>query len=175
MMNRFAWIIVVFASLVALLAVGLTRDPSLVPSPFIGKPLPAFLATDLQAPERSVGYADLRGPAVINVWASWCIACRDEHPFLLELAEDDRYRVYGINYKDSREDATMWLARFGDPYDFSIADTDGKVGIEFGVYAVPETFVIDRAGIIRYKHIGPIDETILEQRLRPLLEELSDV
>lgn len=174
-MNRFAWIIVIFASLIVLLAFGLTRDPSLVPSPLIGKPVPAFVAADLQNPERQLGYADLNGPAVINVWASWCVACRDEHPFLLELSKDYRYKVYGINYKDTREEAEAWLERFGNPYSFSVADTDGKVGIEFGVYAVPETFVIDRTNVIRYKHIGPIDATILEQRLRPLLEGLSGV
>ena len=171
-MNRFVWIIVLFAVLVALLAFGLTRDPSLVPSPLIGKPMPAFVSATLQTPDKQISYADLPGPAIINFWASWCIACREEHPLLFELAKDDRYAVYGVNYKDARADALAWLKRFDDPYLFSVVDDDGKIGIEFGVYAVPETFVIDRAGIIRYKHIGPLDATIVEEKLRPLLEEL---
>ena len=172
-MNRFVWVVALFALLVVLLAFGLTRDPSLVPSPLVGKPLPAFSATALASPERVLSQADLQGPALVNVWASWCVACLDEHPLLLALAKDSRFALYGINHKDTREDAASWLRQHGNPYRLSVFDRNGRVGIEFGVYGVPETFVIDREGVIRYKHIGPLRRDMLEAELKPLLEELA--
>lgn len=153
---------------------GLGGNPSLVPSPLIGKPLPAFELPDLAQPERSWRSAELGGrPALINVWASWCVECRHEHPLLLELARDARFPVYGLNYKDQRDDALAWLERFGDPYRASLHDLHGRAGLELGVYGVPETFVIDAAGVIRYKKIGALDAAEVQRELLPLLERLA--
>lgn len=168
-MNRRAWILFCFALLIALLAAGLTLDPSRVPSPLIGRPMPSFSAATVHDPARVVAEAQLSGPALVNVWASWCAACRDEHAVLLALAADHRVPVYGINYKDRREDAVAWLRRLGDPYVFSVFDESGRIGIDWGVYGVPETFMIDGAGVIRHKHIGPLDAAAAAETLLPLL------
>jgi len=172
-MNRYNWIVVVFVLLVALLAAGLRLDPTRVPSPLVGKPMPPFSAATVHAPQRVVGDAQLPGPALVNVWASWCAACHHEHPVLLALANDLRVPIYGMNYKDRREDAVAWLGRLGDPYIFSVFDGDGRIGLDWGVYGVPETFVIDADGVIRYKHIGPLDDDDVEQVLLPLLADLG--
>ena len=173
-MNRFVWIVATFALLVVLLAFGLTQDPSRVPSPLIGKPLPNFVTTALGSDTKQVDQTDLKGPAVINVWASWCVACLEEHPLLMTLAQHKTTPIYGINYKDAYYDAQVWLEDHGNPYRLSLSDSDGRVGIEFGVYAVPETFVIDATGVIRYKHIGPLNEHVVQTELQPLLETLTD-
>lgn len=164
----------IFALLVGVFAVGLQRDPKLVPSPLVGKAAPAFSLPRVEDPNRTLGLEDLRGKAsLLNVWASWCVACRDEHPLLVQLARENRFPIYGLNYKDEREDAMRWLGRFGNPYTASAHDLSGKVGIDWGVYGVPETFVIDHEGFIRHKHIGPITPQVWEQEILPVLENIE--
>jgi cytochrome c biogenesis protein CcmG, thiol:disulfide interchange protein DsbE len=163
-----------FFALAVILAVGLKRDPREVPSPLIDKPAPKFTLARVDDATRTVRLDDLRGkPFILNVWASWCVACREEHPVLLEFAKKKAVAVYGLNYKDTRADAGAWLARFGDPYDASFFDEDGRVGLDFGVYGVPETFVVDGNGVIRMKHIGPLTPEILATKIEPLLRKLD--
>jgi cytochrome c biogenesis protein CcmG, thiol:disulfide interchange protein DsbE len=166
--------LVVFAALVAFFAVGLTRDPREVPSPFIGKPAPQFKLTELAAPERTFGPEDMRGKVwLLNVWASWCVSCRVEHPLLVDMSRRELVPIVGLDYKDQRPDGLQWLARHGDPYRLSAYDDEGKVGIDFGVYGVPETFVIDKQGVIRYKQIGPITQEALDKTILPLVRKLN--
>ena len=170
-MGRIA-IVVGFFALVILLAVGLKRDPREVPSPLIGKPAPAFELPRLAGAER-FSPAEMRGKVwLLNVWASWCVTCRDEHPVLVDFAATKRVPLVGLNYKDQRDDALKWLSRFGDPYQFSVVDADGRIGIDYGVYGVPETYVIDRKGVIRYKHIGPLTSQDAQKKVVPLVKEL---
>ena len=169
-MNRYLIPLIVFIALVGLFAIGLGMDPSRVPSPFIGKPAPAFDLPQLHAPDQRLTQATLRGrPVLLNVWASWCVECRHEHGLLLQLAAQQHIPIYGLNYKDTRADALRWLEEMGDPYVASAADADGKVGIDYGVYGVPETFVMDADGIIRYKHIGALTEKAVAENILPLL------
>ncbi|HHQ42942.1 MAG TPA: DsbE family thiol:disulfide interchange protein [Chromatiales bacterium] len=171
---RYGLPLLAFAALAALLWQGLGRDPKLVPSPLVGKPAPAFALPSLRDPARIVGTEDMRGrAALLNVWASWCTACRQEHPLLMRIAREEGVVIYGLNYKDRREDALRWLDGLGDPYRWSAHDLKGRVGIDWGVYGVPETFVLDARGVIRYKHVGPIDEKVWRERLAPLLARLS--
>ena len=164
----------VFVLLAAFLAVGLMRDPREVPSPFIGKPAPGFRLEQLHDQKLAFTPADMKGKVwMLNVWASWCVACRVEHPLLVEMSRRKVVPIVGLNYKDKREDGVQWLAKFGNPYALSAFDVDGKVGIDYGVYGVPETFVIDREGVIRYKQIGPITPEALEQKILPLLKSLE--
>ena len=173
-MKRYLIPLVLFLALAGFLAVGLNLNPREVPSPLIGKPVPAFSLPTLAAPEKVLAAQDLRGQVwVLNVWASWCVACRQEHPVLVDFAKTSAIPLYGLNYKDKREDALRWLQKFGDPYRQSLSDTAGLVGIDLGVYGVPETFVIDREGVIRYKHIGPVTPEALNQIIRPLLGKLG--
>jgi cytochrome c biogenesis protein CcmG/thiol:disulfide interchange protein DsbE len=175
-MTAWRWSIplAIFAVLVAFLWTGLWRDPSLVPSPLIGKPAPAFRLAQLHKPGESLQLEDLKGQVwLLNVWASWCVSCREEHPLLLELAKSRVVPVYGLDYKDKDDRALAWLAQNGDPYTASIVDPDGRVGIDYGVYGVPETFLIDKAGIIRYKHIGPLSPQALQDKILPLARELQ--
>ena len=173
-MNRYLLPLALFVVLVLLLAVGLGIDPKLVPSPLIDKPLPAFNLPKLKAPDDSVISSDFLGDVVLlNVWASWCVACRAEHPLLVELSKNSEMLIYGVNYKDTRPDALQWLQRFGDPYRASAFDQHGLTGIDLGVYGVPETYIMDRAGIIRYKHIGPITREALDNTILPLIEKLK--
>lgn len=173
-MNKYFWILGGFAALVVLLAVGLGLNPRDVPSPLVGKPAPAFTLPVLAAPDRSFGPKDMQGKVwLLNVWASWCVACRIEHPVLVELAGTGAVPIYGLNYKDKRDDARAWLAQHGDPYVASIVDAKGLVGIDFGVYGVPETFVIDQAGVIRLKHIGPVTQEVLRDQILPLVKKLN--
>ncbi|MDO9371313.1 MAG: DsbE family thiol:disulfide interchange protein [Gammaproteobacteria bacterium] len=164
----------IFAALVALLWAGLYLNPREVPSPLIDKPAPEFVLPQLQDPTRQVGSKDLLGKVtLLNVWASWCAACRDEHPLLVALAKTGRVNIYGLNYKDTRQDALRWLNDLGNPYLVSAFDEQGNVGIDYGVYGVPETYVIDRAGIIRYKVIGPLTEENLRTTVLPLVRKLE--
>ena len=164
----------VFVALVLLLGVGLSLNPREVPSPLIGKPAPAFQLPQLHQPEKSLSSKELLGKVwVLNVWASWCAACRDEHPVLTDFAMSGTAPVYGLNYKDKRDEALAWLKRFGDPYAASLFDADGRVGIDYGVYGVPETYVIDKRGVIRYKRIGPVTPEIVKQQIAPLVAELN--
>jgi cytochrome c biogenesis protein CcmG/thiol:disulfide interchange protein DsbE len=173
-MKKYLVPLAIFVVLGLLLAYGLNLDPRKIPSPLIGKSLPAFSLTTVADPARKVGRDDLLGRTyLLNVWASWCVACRQEHPLLNELARNKTVTIIGINYKDKREDALGWLGSLGNPYELSLADIDGRLGIELGVYGVPETFVIDKQGVIRYKQIGPITPEVWEQKLAPLIKELS--
>ena len=173
-MRRYLWPLGLFLVLVAFLAVGLRLDPREVPSPLVGKPAPAFQAAALARPEATIKRDDLLGQVwLLNVWASWCGACRDEHPLLVDFARRGGVPIYGLNYKDKREDGLSWLRQFGNPYTDSLFDPEGRIGIDYGVYGVPETFVIDRAGVIRYKHIGPITPAVLRDKIEPLLKQLN--
>jgi cytochrome c biogenesis protein CcmG/thiol:disulfide interchange protein DsbE len=173
-MKKYLVPLAIFVVLGLLLAYGLNLDPRKIPSPLIGKSLPAFSLATVADPARKVGRDDLLGRAyLLNVWASWCVACRQEHPLLNELARNKTVTIIGINYKDKREDALGWLGSLGNPYELSLADIDGRLGIDLGVYGVPETFVIDKQGVIRYKQIGPITPEVWEQKLAPLIKELS--
>jgi cytochrome c biogenesis protein CcmG/thiol:disulfide interchange protein DsbE len=173
-MGRFLLPLGLFVLVAGFLLVGLKLDPREVPSPLIGKPAPAFSLTQLHEPAKSISEKDLRGQVwVLNVWASWCVSCREEHPLLVELSRRKEVPLYGLNYKDQRGDALRWLAEHGNPYVMSIFDADGRTGIDYGVYGVPETYVIDKAGVIRMKHIGPVTPTVLETKLLPLVKELQ--
>ena len=163
-----------FVVLFAFLLVGLGLNPREVPSPLVGKPAPEFRLAKLHTPEQQLGTADLRGQVyLLNVWASWCVACRVEHPLLVELAKSKVVPIVGLNYKDKPEEGIAWLKQHGDPYTVSVVDRDGRVGIDWGVYGVPETFIVDKAGVIRYKHIGPVDASAIENRIVPLVRELQ--
>ncbi len=163
-----------FAILALFLGAGLSLNPREVPSPLIGKPAPEFKLPQLHQPEATLSRTDLLGKVwILNVWASWCTACREEHPALVEFSRRKVVPIYGLNYKDQREAGMAWLQRLGNPYDASLYDLDGRLGIDFGVYGVPETFVIDRQGIIRFKHIGPVTPEILRDRIEPLVKQLQ--
>ena len=162
-----------FVVLIAFLWVGLGRDPREVPSPLIGKPAPSFALPQIHG-DKPLSTAELKGKVwLLNVWASWCVSCRVEHPLLLQLAKAGIVPVYGLDYKDKPDDARAWLVQNGDPYTASIVDQDGRVGIDYGVYGVPETFVIDRSGIVRYKQIGPLSVEALQEKILPLVRELQ--
>jgi cytochrome c biogenesis protein CcmG/thiol:disulfide interchange protein DsbE len=164
----------VFLVLLGFLFVGLFLDPREVPSPLIGKPAPQFTLNELRDPGRTFGTSDMKGQVwLLNVWASWCAACREEHPLLVHLGASGIVPIVGLNYKDEPAAGIRWLAQHGDPYKLSVVDRDGRVGIDYGVYGVPETFVVDRHGIIRYKQIGPITDEALQQRILPLVRELQ--
>ncbi|HEY6512522.1 MAG TPA: DsbE family thiol:disulfide interchange protein [Burkholderiaceae bacterium] len=171
---RFIIPLAVFLVLVGFLAVGLKLDPRAVPSPLINKPAPAFALPRLDDAAQTVRRDDLLGKAwVLNVWASWCGPCRDEHPQVVALARAKHAPIIGLNYKDARDDARGWLKQLGDPYTVSLSDADGRTGINFGVYGVPETFVIDKGGVIRFKHVGPLTAAVVQTRIVPLLKELN--
>jgi cytochrome c biogenesis protein CcmG/thiol:disulfide interchange protein DsbE len=174
MKAKFLIPLVLFIVLVVFLAVGLNRDPHEVPSPLIGKPAPHFELPQLADPSKNFSPEGMKGQAwVLNVWASWCVACREEHPVLVELGKLNVAPIVGLDYKDKRDDALAMLARQGNPYVLSVSDTNGRVGIDYGVYGVPETYVIDKEGIIRFKHIGPITMNLLNQKMIPLLGQLK--
>lgn len=163
-----------FALLVVLLWVGLSLDPREVPSPFIGKPAPQFTLPILDDPGAKLGPDELKGQVwLLNVWASWCVSCRAEHEVVTRLVRQHDLRILGLNYKDQDADASAWLRRFGDPYIASVVDADGNVGIDWGVYGVPETFVIDKKGIVRYKHTGPVTNASADELILPLVRELE--
>ncbi|SBT05347.1 periplasmic thioredoxin of cytochrome c-type biogenesis [Candidatus Accumulibacter aalborgensis] len=193
-MNRFLWPLIGFVALVALLAVGLNLNPRDVPSPLVGKPAPIFSLPRLAAPEQTFSPKEMLGKVwLLNVWASWCVSCRLEHPVLVELAKRQTVPLVGLNYKEVRGDGAIdmdklppgaertmvieraagWLAKHGNPYTLSVLDLDGRVGIDYGVYGVPETYVIDKAGIIRMKHTGPITADVFSGKILPLIAELS--
>lgn len=171
---RKIWLPLAFIALIGLLAAGLRLDPREVPSPLIGKPAPNFELPLLHAPDKRFTQKDMLGKVwVLNVWASWCPPCLVEHPVITDMAKSGLAPVIGLNYKDAREDALPWLARNGDPYQVSVYDAAGRIAIDYGVYGVPETYVIDRRGVIRYKHIGPLTPEIAQKKLQPLVKELS--
>ena len=173
-MMRFIWPLVAFLVLAGFLYVGLGLNPREVPSPLIGKPAPTFTLPQLHEPDKKFSSQDMKGKVLLlNVWSSWCVSCREEHPVLVELAQQNIVPVYGLDYKDNREDGEGWLAKGGNPYVLSISDTDGRVGIDYGVYGVPETYVIDKQGIIQYKEIGPVTVQKLKDKILPLVAQLQ--
>jgi cytochrome c biogenesis protein CcmG/thiol:disulfide interchange protein DsbE len=166
-----AWLPLGFIALVLLLALGLRLNPREVPSPLIGKPAPAFELPLLHAPDKRLTQKDMLGNVwVLNVWASWCPPCLVEHPVVSELAKT--VPVVGLNYKDQREDALPWLKRNGDPFKYSLSDANGRIAMDYGVYGVPETYVIDQKGVIRYKHVGPLTPEVVQKKVAPLVQEL---
>jgi len=171
---RFLIPLALFGALAWFLFAGLSLNPREVPSPLIGKPAPAFALPRLDDPTQTVKRDDLLGKVwVMNVWASWCAPCREEHPLVVAFARERKVPVVGLNYKDRPGDARGWLERLGNPYAATLIDFDGKVGIDFGVYGVPETFVIDAQGVVRLKHVGPLTAQVISQRIEPLLKELG--
>ncbi|MEO5732145.1 MAG: DsbE family thiol:disulfide interchange protein [Rubrivivax sp.] len=171
---KFVIPLLLFVALVVLLGVGLKRDPKEVPSPLIGKPAPAFKLATLADPAQQVQRDDLLGSVwMLNVWASWCVACRVEHPLLVEFSRRNPVAIYGLNYKDDPAAGRQWLDRLGNPYRASLVDSDGRVGIDFGVYGVPETFIVDKRGVIRFKQIGPVTAEVLARKIEPLLKALN--
>ena len=171
---RFLAPLLIFVVVAVFLALGLKLDPREVPSPLIDKSAPEFELPRLLQMEGVVGTAEMRGEVwLLNVWASWCSACRVEHPLLNDLAGRQIVRIVGLNYKDAPADARSWLREFGNPYDIIAVDREGDVGIDWGVYGVPETFVIDREGVIRYKHIGPADAKVLSETILPVISQLT--
>ena len=170
--------LVAFALLAALLFVGVRmnagKDTSAIPSPLIGKPAPTFSLPQLDAPDRRIGNADLAGaPYLLNVWGSWCPNCRAEHPFITALAQSGKVRVVGYNYKDEPDDARRWLAQFGNPYSVIVTDQDGRGAFDWGIYGAPETYLVDAHGIVRWKIVGPIDDTVIREQIEPLLATLG--
>lgn len=193
-MNKFAWPLIGFIALVALLAVGLNLNPREVPSPLVGKPAPSFSLARLDAPDTTFSPREMHGKVwLLNVWASWCVSCRQEHPVLVELSKRNLVPLVGLNYKELRGDggidmdkvdaaserrmalerAAGWLRQHGDPYTLTAMDLDGRVGIDYGVYGVPETYLIDKAGIIRMKHTGPVTPDDLQKKILPMVAELN--
>jgi cytochrome c biogenesis protein CcmG, thiol:disulfide interchange protein DsbE len=173
-MLRYLIPLALFIVLVVFLAIGLTRDPNDLPSALIDKPAPTFHLAQLKDPTRTFSAEEMRGKVwLLNIWASWCVACRDEHPFLFDYQKSGVVPIYGLNYKDRREDALGWLEELGDPYLLSAVDLDGRVGIDYGVFGAPETFVIDKGGMIRMKHVGPLTPDVWSQKVLPLVQELN--
>jgi cytochrome c biogenesis protein CcmG/thiol:disulfide interchange protein DsbE len=171
---KFVIPLAVFVGLVAFFAIGLTRDPREVPSPFIGKPAPQFSLQQLHDERAAFTPEDMKGKVwLLNVWASWCVSCRVEHPLLVEMSRSNVVPIVGLNYKDTRNEGLQWLSRFGNPYVLSAYDNEGRVGIDYGVYGVPETVVIDKQGVIRYKQIGPVTPEALEKKILPLIRKLN--
>jgi len=167
--------VAVFVVLVVLFGIGLTMNPRIIPSPLIGKPVPEFSLPPVKGRTLGLSSADLKGePSLVNVFASWCTACREEHPLLMGLKEKGVVPIHGLNYKDRPEDAERWLNELGDSYTRTGADIDGRVAIEWGVYGVPETFVVDRDGRIAYKHIGALNERVLQEKILPLIAKLRE-
>ena len=174
-MNRLLFIpLVLFIALVVFLLVGLRRDPHEVPSPLINKAAPAFQLPQLHDPTKTFSAQEMRGKVwLLNVWASWCVACRDEHPLLLQYAKTRSVPIYGMDYKDERAAALQLLTEDGDPYVLTVSDTDGRVAIDYGVYGAPETYLIDKNGVIRFKKVGPITPDVWEKNILPLANQLN--
>ena len=180
-MNKFLLIpLVLFIGLVAFLLIGLHRDPHEVPSPLINKPAPQFQLVELKEPAKTFSADSMRGKVwLLNFWGSWCIACREEHPLLLQYAKANVVPIYGVDYKygndnsDERAAALQFLGDLGNPYALTIYDTDGRTSIDYGVYGAPESFLIDKNGVIRFKQIGPITEDVWNEKILPLAKQLN--
>jgi len=166
--------LVLFIALAVVLYRGLSLNPADVPSALVGQKMPAFELKQLLNSDKTLTEKDLKGDIVlINVWGTWCVYCKYEHPYLVDIAKSGRVALYGVNYKDERAAATQWLQDYEDPYIFSIFDPDGKLGIELGVTAAPETFVLDKTGTVRMKHVGPIDGRVWVEKFVPVIEMLE--
>ena len=171
---RFILPLMAFLVMVIFLGIGLKLDPHDVPSPLINKPAPVFTLPQLHEPQKTFSPADMKGKVwLLNVWASWCVSCRQEHIYLTEFTRNRSINLMGLNYKDEPAAAMQWLERLGNPYKISISDIDGMAGLDWGVYGVPETFIIDKKGIVRHKQTGPVDPTILQTIIMPLIEQLN--
>jgi cytochrome c biogenesis protein CcmG/thiol:disulfide interchange protein DsbE len=171
---RFILPLMAFLVMVIFLGIGLKLDPHDVPSPLINKPAPVFTLPQLHEPQKTFSPADMKGKVwLLNVWASWCVSCRQEHIYLTEFARNRSINLMGLNYKDEPAAAMQWLERLGNTYKISISDIDGMAGLDWGVYGVPETFIIDKKGIVRHKQTGPVDPTILQTIIMPLIEQLN--
>ncbi len=167
-MSRFLIPLILVAVMIPVFVVGLNRDPSEIPSPLLFKPAPEFELPSLMDPNMTVGSADYEGRlALLNVWATWCVGCRQEHDYLLKLTSEIEIPMYGLNWRDRRNAAQTWLQRLGDPYVASAYDEDGRVGIDWGVYGAPETFLISPDGVILYKHISPMTEEVWRREFEP--------
>jgi cytochrome c biogenesis protein CcmG, thiol:disulfide interchange protein DsbE len=173
-MLKFIIPLILFIVLAVFLALGLKGKPGEIPSPLLNKPAPVFSAPKLNAPNEKLSPADLKGKVwLFNVWASWCVSCRAEHPVINQLAQQKAAIIVGLNYKDDPDAAKKWLETLGNPYNDSVMDADGRIGIDWGVYGVPETFVIDKQGIVRYKHTGPVTEEDVQKTFLPLIAKLQ--
>jgi len=173
-MKKYFLPLAVLVVVVGFLGFGLKLDPREVPSPLIGKAAPPFSLPVLQEPAKTVSNTDLKGQVwLLNVWASWCVSCREEHPVLVELSKQNVVPIIGLNYKDQSDDARAWLKQFGNPYVMSLVDAKGNIGIDYGVYGVPETYLIDRDGVIRYKKIGPVTPDTVREKILPLVKQLK--
>jgi len=174
-MMRYILPFVIFVVIAGFLLVGLNLNPREVPSPLIGKPAPPFSVPQLLEPEKQFSPMDMKGKVwLLNVWSSWCATCKEEHPLLVALARQNIVPIYGLDYKDKRADGMAWLSQAGNPYVLSAVDLDGRVGIDYGVYGVPETYLIDKQGIIRYKQIGAITVQSLKEKILPMIKELQN-
>jgi cytochrome c biogenesis protein CcmG/thiol:disulfide interchange protein DsbE len=166
----------VFIILVITLGVGFSlKDPHILPSELIDRPFPDFVAAELHEPDRKVTREDLKGEvSLVNVWATWCPNCVIEHPELLRISKEEGIPLYGVNYNDDVQKAQAWLRRYENPFEFIIVDDDGKLGIDLGVYGAPETFIVDAAGVIQYKHVGPVSRYIFDTKMKPVIEQLKN-
>lgn len=170
-MSRYLAPIIVFAVTIPIFVIGLNRNPNELPSPFLGNPAPQFALPSLSDASQTVGSSDYAGDIVlVNVWATWCVGCRQEHDFLLKLANENAIPIYGLNWRDRREDALNWLARLGNPYVANAFDADARVGIDWGVYGAPETFLISADGLVLYKHISPLTQSVWDAEFVPRIE-----
>lgn len=166
--------LIVFSIMAVFLALGLQLNPREIPSPFIDKPAPQFSLPQLHDPQKQLTTAQMQGQVwLLNVWASWCFSCRQEHPLFNKLAQQTSAPIIGLNYKDAEQDAKLWLQKLGDPYRISIADLEGRAGLDWGVYGVPETFVMDKRNIVRYKHTGPLTTDDMQEIIMPLIAKLQ--
>ena len=170
-MTRYVVLLIIFLSMLGIFRAGLERDPSKLPSPLIDKPAPIYDLPSVRDPLATIGSKDYEGQLVlVNIWATWCVGCRQEHNYLLELAARNVIPIYGLNWRDQREEALKWLQLLGDPYVASAYDEDGRVGIDWGVYGAPETFLVDGSGTILHKRIGPMDEAIWQGEFLPMID-----
>ena len=173
-MKRFLLPVAIFAVLVGFLAVGLTLNPREIPSPLVGRVAPGFSLPQLHESDKVFSPKELVGKVwLLNFWASWCNGCKEEHPVLMRMAQAGNVPIYGMDYKDRHDEALTWLRRHGNPYVLTAVDEAGRVGINYGVYGVPETYVIDKQGVIRYKQIGPLDDEVVAKTIIPLVKELQ--
>jgi len=171
-MIRYLAPIILFAVMIPVFLVGLNLNPNELPSPYLGKPAPQFSLPKLKAPAETIGSEDYAGElALVNVWGTWCVGCRQEHNFLLELAEEEEVPIYGLNWRDQRSEALSWLQQLGDPYVASGFDGDGRVGIDWGVYGAPETFLIGPDGTVLHKHISPLTRDVWDEEFMPRIRE----
>ena len=173
-MSRFVIPLILFVVLIVFLAIGLGRDPHIVPSALINKPAPDFALPELREPTKIISPKQMRGKVwLLNVWGSWCPACREEHPYLLEIARSGAVPIYGLDWKDKREDALAVLSELGDPYVLNVSDVEGRAAIDYGITGAPETYLIDKQGIIRYKEVGQLTPEIMQKKILPMVQELN--